>query len=98
MLSLVPFAYMFAGLARLRDARWWQRLAGATGFCVTVLGIVAAFVPTSDVDRALIFQGKLLAGVCGPIVIGLALFARARRAASDGYGLQPAADYGRDAT
>ncbi len=96
VLSLVPFAYMFAGLARLGDARWWQRLAGTTGLTVTALGIVAAFVPTSDVDRVLIFQGKLLAGVCGPVAIGLVLYARARRMSGDSAYAAPAPDYQRD--
>jgi amino acid transporter len=95
VLSLVPFAYMFAALARLRDARWWQRAAGAMGFAVTLLGIVAAFVPTSDVDRVLIFQGKLFAGVAGPIGIGLVLFARVRKSVARSYAL-PAPDFGRD--
>lgn len=95
ILSLVPFAYMFAGLATLDAAAWWQRLAGATGFVVTCLGIIAAFVPTSDVEHVLVFQVKLLVGVVGPTALGLVLFARARKAAGDDLAL-PLPDYGDD--
>ena len=55
------------------------RLAGAVGAMVTAGGIAAAFLPGDDVTSVLVFELKMLAGVGGPIVLGLWLFWRSRR-------------------
>jgi amino acid transporter len=77
--TLVPFCYMFLGLARLGDVRWWQQAAGVMGFVVSGAGALAAFVPTSDVGNVVVFELKLVAGALGPMAVGLWLFARSRR-------------------
>ena len=82
--TLVPFCYMFAGLVVLRDVGWLSRLAGLTGFLVSFTGLLAGFVPTSDVDDVFVFELKLVAGAVVPLAVGLALFARSRRAGRRG--------------
>ena len=79
--TLIPFAYMFAGLTRLDGVGPAVRVAGAVGFTVSVLGALAAFVPGRDVTNVVVFEAKLVAGVAGPILAGLWLFARARKRA-----------------
>jgi amino acid transporter len=81
VIQLVPFVYMFAGLMILDDVSMLKRVAGFVGLLTTVLGIVAAFIPTSDVDNALVFETKMLLGCLIPTAIGFILFARAQRAA-----------------
>jgi hypothetical protein len=44
----------------------------------TVIGLAAAFLPTSDVDSVLVFELKMIVGVAGPLVVGWLLFARAK--------------------
>ena len=82
IMTLIPFAYMFAGLMRLDGAGAAVRLAGAVGLTVSVLGAIAAFVPGRDVTSVLVFEAKLVSGVVGPILVGLWLFARSRRHAA----------------
>jgi amino acid transporter len=80
--SLVPFCYMFLVLARLDDVRWWQRVAGVAGFCVAGMGALVAFVPPNGVQQVALFEAKLVAGVLGPISLGLWLYRKGRHAAA----------------
>jgi amino acid transporter len=77
--TLVPFCYMFLGLARLDNVTGGQRLAGWVGFAVSAFGALAAFIPPGDVTSVVVFEVKLVAGALGPLAIGLWLFARSRR-------------------
>jgi len=78
VIQLVPFLYLFLGLATLRDTSRVSRAAGEIGFGATAVGIVAAFWPTADVDRVWLFETKMALGVIGPMAVGWFLFRRAR--------------------
>jgi len=82
VINLVPFVYTFLVLMTLDTARPFERVAGAVGAMVTVAGMITAFLPTDDVTSVLVFELKMIAGVGGPIAIGLWLFWRSRAAAS----------------
>jgi amino acid transporter len=79
VIQLIPFTYLFLGLARTEDAGRRGQLAGVVGMTATVIGIVAAFLPTSDVDSVLVFELKMLLGVVGPTAFGWFLFQRTQR-------------------
>ena len=78
VIQLLPFGYLFLGLARLEGTAWWQRGAGGVGLATTLLGIAFAFVPPADVADVARFEGKLVAGVLLPTAVGLWLYRRAR--------------------
>ena len=80
--TLVPFCYMFLGLARLDGVAWWQRAAGWLGFLVSAAGAFAAFIPSGEVESVVAFELKLIAGALGPLAVGVWLYARSRRAAT----------------
>jgi amino acid transporter len=77
--TLIPFSYMFLGLVSLKDEPAWKRAAGVVGLMVSVVGMIAAFVPDDDVTNVASYHVKLLAGSLLPLVVGLAFYARARR-------------------
>jgi drug/metabolite transporter (DMT)-like permease len=79
--TLIPFSYMFLGLISLRDEPAWKRAAGVVGLLVSIVGMIAAFVPDDDVTNVAWYHAKLLAGSLLPLLVGLAFFARARRRA-----------------
>ena len=79
VINLVPFVYVFLVLATLGGVSGLVRLAGIVGALITIAGILAAFLPDDNVSSVLIFELKMLASVAGPILVGLWLFARARR-------------------
>lgn len=81
VIQLVPFVYLFLALARLPEASAWARLAGGIGLLTTLVGMVAAFIPTGDVQSVAVFEGKMLVGVLTPTALGWFLFWRAQRAA-----------------
>lgn len=81
VIQLVPFVYLFLALARLQGMRPPARVAGWIGLAATLVGMVAAFIPTSDVEQVLLFELKTVVGVVVPIALGWYLFRRARRAA-----------------
>ena len=78
VINLVPFVYTFLALMTLDTARTFERVAGAIGAVVTVLGIAAVFLPSGDVGNAVVFELKMAAGVGIPIAIGLWLYWRSR--------------------
>ncbi len=79
VINLVPFVYIFLALVTLDTARLAERIAGAVGAVVTTGGIVAAFLPSDDVTSVVVFELKMAAGVLGPVLVGLWLFARSRK-------------------
>ena len=81
IMQMIPFAYLFLTLARTDGIAAWARGAGLLGLTTTVVGLVVAFLPTSDVDNVWTFELKLLAGVVGPTAVGWYLFQRADRGA-----------------
>lgn len=76
VVQLVPFLYLFLGLCRLSESRLIDRVAGVIGLLTTAAGILAAFVPPADVQRAVVFEAKLIVGVLGPIAAGWMMFRR----------------------
>jgi amino acid transporter len=79
IIQLIPFTYLFAALLKLDGVSWPVRVAGGIGLAATSAGIVAAFVPTSDVTSVRVFETKLLIGVVVPTAFGWILFRRSQR-------------------
>ncbi len=79
VIQLIPFAYLFLVLVRLAGVRTATRVAGAVGLVTTMVGIVAAFLPTADVTSVAVFEGKMFAGVVGPTALGWLLYRRSVR-------------------
>jgi amino acid transporter len=77
VIQLIPFLYLFLGLARLDGAGVGGRIAGLTGLATTGFGIAAAFFPPEQVGNPLVFELKMAIGVVAPIAIGWSLFNRA---------------------
>ena len=77
-INLVPFVYTFLALMTLDSARRFERVAGAVGALVTAAGMVTAFLPGADVASVVLFESKMVAGVGGPLAIGLWLYRRSR--------------------
>jgi glutamate:GABA antiporter len=79
VIQLIPFTYLFLGLAKTAGVSARVRAAGLLGLCTTVLGLGAAFLPTSDVSSVVLFEVKLLVSVVAPTALGWFLFRRAQR-------------------
>ena len=79
IIQLIPFIYLFLGLVKANESAGWKRAAGAVGLSATIFGMIAAFLPTADVDSVAVFEVKLLVGVVGPTAFGWFLFRRTRR-------------------
>ena len=81
VIQLVPFGYLFLGLARMDGVGLTARVAGMVGLVTTLTGMVAAFRPAPDVVSVPIFELKMLVGVLGPTAIGWWLFTRSQASA-----------------
>jgi amino acid transporter len=79
VINLVPFVYIFLALVALEGASARERAAGIVGTVITAAGMLAAFVPDESVTSMAVFEGKMMAGVLGPVLLGLWLFSRRRR-------------------
>jgi len=79
VIQLIPFVYLFLGLAKTSGVGGGARAAGALGFVTTSVAIVFSFLPTPEVGNVMIFELKMIVGVLGPTAIGWYLFRRARR-------------------
>lgn len=79
VIQLIPFAYLFLTMAATPDVAAWARGAGIVGLTTTLVGLVVAFLPTSDVVHAWAFELKLMAGVCAPTALGWFLHWRSTR-------------------
>ncbi len=78
VIQLVPFIYLFFGLATLPETSRGARAAGEVGLAATVASIIVAFWPTADVNSVWLFETKLALGIIGPMAVGWFLFTRAR--------------------
>lgn len=89
IIQLIPFLYIFATLIKVRRTanetsrsdRFFKRswvcyLAGASGFTVTVMGLLLAFVPSDGVENVVSYEIKLLSGCVFFIAPALVLFQR----------------------
>jgi glutamate:GABA antiporter len=79
VIQLIPFVYLFLALTKTTGVALGARAAGALGLFTTVIGLCAAFVPTSDVTSVELFELKMIVGVVGPTSLGWFLYRRARR-------------------
>lgn len=79
VIQLVPFVYLFLGLLKIDGGGSGVRLAGLVGLITTVVGMIAAFLPTSDVTNVPLFETKMVVGVVGPTAVGWFLFRRTQR-------------------
>jgi amino acid transporter len=91
VLYFIPFVYIYAAFIKLsyrpdRDSNknavrvpggkpgvW---IAAGLGFLVVFLGITLSFVPPAESTNKLVFEGKLVAGTFGGILLGLVLYYR----------------------
>lgn len=78
VIQLIPFVYLFLGLAKVAGVGRAVRLAGVVGMVTTIVGIGFAFLPTSDIVNVPVFELKMAIGVLGPVAIGWYLHRRAR--------------------
>ena len=80
VLQLAPTAYMFLALLKhtwskgavLNANKAYLTVNAVAGLCVTLIGLVVAFIPTRQVNSVWIFEVKLIAACL--IVFGAALF------------------------
>ena len=78
VIQLIPFVYLFLGLAKMAGVGPGARAAGIVGMLTTIVGIVFAFLPTAEVLDAAVFEMKMVVGVVGPTAIGWYLYRRSR--------------------
>jgi len=78
VIQLVPFAYLFTGILTVEESRVPTRVAGLVGLVATIGSLVAAFVPTREIQNVAVFELKMAVGVVAPIAIGWLLFQRTR--------------------
>ncbi len=83
VIQLIPFVYLFLGLAKAEGVRPSARVAGAVGMVTTVVGIGFAFLPTPDIANVPVFEVKMALGVVGPTAVGWYLFRRSARKRTD---------------
>jgi glutamate:GABA antiporter len=76
---LVMFAIPLVGLRTLGPAPWWLRAAALSGFLMTLLYVVLGIVPIIQVGNQLSFALKISGLIVAANLVGMALFARARR-------------------
>jgi glutamate:GABA antiporter len=77
VIQLIPFVYLFLALSKTSGVGIGARVAGGVGLATTVIGVMAAFLPTSDVASVVVFEVKMIVGVVGPTALGWYLFQRA---------------------
>ena len=65
----VPFAFLF-----LVAARRGQKISGAVGFAVTVIGLGLTFVPPGDASSAFGYEAKLVGGMSALVIAAFFMF------------------------
>jgi positive regulator of sigma E activity len=83
VIQLIPFVYLFVALLKTSRLGVAVRAAGVVGCCATLVGLVAAFLPTADVTSVAVFEIKMIVGVVAPTALGWILFTRGRRTARE---------------
>jgi len=97
ILYFIPFLYMYAAAIKLayRPDRKADRHAalipggrlgvwvvGVLGFAVVIFGLALSFIPPAEETNKLLFEGKLIVGTVGGVLLGLILYYRGARAKS----------------
>jgi amino acid transporter len=95
ILYFIPFLYMYAAVIKLSyradrkanpnaalipGGRLGVWLVGVLGFAVVVGGIALSFIPPAEATNKWLFEGKLIGGTVGGVLLGLILYARGARA------------------
>jgi amino acid transporter len=91
ILYFIPFLYMFAAVIKLAyranrgsgesivlipGGRFGVWIAGSLGFVVVLGGIVLSMIPPGEARSVWTFEGKLIGGTAGFILLGLILYFR----------------------
>jgi glutamate:GABA antiporter len=79
VIQLIPFVYLFLALTKTPGVGMGPRVAGGVGLTTTIIALLAAFLPTSDVASVALFETKMVVSVVGPTALGWFLFKRAQR-------------------
>ncbi|MGA9883860.1 MAG: APC family permease [Candidatus Acidiferrales bacterium] len=97
ILYFIPFLYMYAAVIKLayrgdREANRGAALipggklgvwiTGALGFVVVMFGLALSFIPPAEETNKWLFEGKLIIGTIGGVLLGLILYYRGARAKS----------------
>jgi len=95
ILYFIPYLYLFVSLVKLRRRRessghpsegmvipgnkpgLW--LVAVLGFAATLISIVFSLIPSAGVENPWLFEGKVLGGTVGFIVVGLFFYSRGKR-------------------
>jgi amino acid transporter len=82
--GFLPFLYIFGSAWKAGN-----KLSAISGWAVTVLAIVCAVVPTSEVTRIWLFELKLALGTAAVILSALAVYRRQSRLTYPAYSATP---------
>jgi len=88
LVYFIPYVYLFLCLMRqaraapdvgqLPGGRLGATLAGAAGLCVTVFAMIVAAIPPGDAPNRVAFAVKVIGGAAAFVVLGAAIYWRAR--------------------
>lgn len=73
VVTLIPFVYIFAS-----GFKFGQRVAGATGGCVSALAIILSVIPPPGVSSTFVFELKVVGGSLLLVYAGRAIFVRSK--------------------
>ena len=77
ILYFIPYLYLFATYLRLRRERTpGTALVGLVGLAAVLLSIVLGFVPPADEVHPWLYEGKVVGGVIGFMLLGVVLARR----------------------
>jgi len=80
ILYFIPYLYLFATYLRLRRERTpGTALLGLVGLAAVLLSIVLGFVPPADEAHPWLYEGKVVGGVIGFMLLGVVLAKRGVR-------------------
>ena len=80
ILFFIPYLYLFAAYLRLRRDRTAATWAvGVVGLGAVLFSIVLGFVPPADEAHAILYEGKVVGGVIGFMLLGVVLAKRGVR-------------------
>jgi glutamate:GABA antiporter len=80
ILFFIPYLYLFATYLRLRRQRTLGTgVVGVVGLAAVLFSIVLGFVPPADEARPWLYEGKVVGGVIGFMLLGVVLARRGVR-------------------
>jgi amino acid transporter len=97
ILYFIPFLYMYAAVIKLSyrsdrktnpeaalipGGKLGVWIMGALGFAVVMFGLALSFIPPAEATNKWLFEGKLIVGTVGGVLLGLVLYYRGARAKS----------------